>query len=103
MVFLHSANDASEEVVRASDPAVTGADLLPLAVDRNPRVRAAVAARTDCPMGALISLGHDQDLGVLEAVLRNPRTPSTVVRALADHRNSRVSDLAVQRLRNAYR
>jgi len=48
-------------------------------------------------------LGHDHDTTVLEALLRNVRTPSSVVRALADHRNQLISDLAVQRLRNGYR
>jgi hypothetical protein len=103
MMGLPSARSASEDVSRAIDPAVTGADLLPFAVHRNASVRAAVAARTDCPVGALISLGHDHDTTVLEALLRNVRTPSSVVRALADHRNARISDLAVQRLRNSYR
>ncbi|WP_291378182.1 hypothetical protein [Demequina sp.] len=100
---LPPARDVSEDVTRALDPDVTGQSLLPFAVHRNARVRAAVAARTDCPAGALISLGHDHDVTVLEALLRNVRTPSSVVRALADHRNQRISDLAVQRLRNGYR
>lgn len=103
MMGLPSARSASEDVSRAIDPSVTGADLLPFAVHRSASVRAAVASRTDCPVGALISLGHDHDVVVLEALLRNVRTPSSVVRALADHRNARVSDLAVQRLRNSYR
>lgn len=103
MMGLPSARSTSEDVARATDPAVTGSNLLPLAVHRNASVRAAVAARTDCPVGALISLGHDHDVAVLEALLRNVRTPSSVVRALGDHRNQRISDLAVQRLRNSYR
>ncbi len=103
MVALPPARDISEDVIRAIDPELTGSALLPYAVHRSPRVRAAVAARSDCPAGALISLGHDHDTSVLEALLRNVRTPSSVVRALADHRNQRISDLAVQRLRNGYR
>lgn len=103
MVSLPSANDVAVDVARALDATVTGADLLPLAAHRAAVVRAAVASRHDCPMGALISLGHDHDVSVLEALLRNPKTPASTVRSLADHRNSRVSDLAVQRLRNTYR
>lgn len=103
MVSLPSARDASDDVLRALDPELNGSALLPFAVHRNAGVRAAVAARTDCPAGALISLGHDHDTVVLEALLRNVRTPSSVVRALADHRNQKISDLAVQRLRNGYR
>lgn len=103
MVGLPPARDASDDVLRALDPELTGSALLRFAVHRDARVRAAVAARTDCPAGALISLGHDHDTDVLEALLRNVRTPSSVVRALADHRNQSISDLAVQRLRNGYR
>ncbi|WP_296666528.1 hypothetical protein [Demequina sp.] len=97
------ASGASEDVKRALDPEVTGADLLPFAVHREPSVRASVASREDCPMGALVSLGHDSSLEVLSALLANPHTPSSVVRRLADHRDPRISDLAVQRLRNAFR
>ena len=60
-------------------------------------------ARTDCPAGALISLGHDYDASVLRALLGNPRTPSSVVRRLADHRDLAIADAAVQRLRNSFR
>ncbi|WP_169746561.1 hypothetical protein [Demequina phytophila] len=90
-------------MARALDPEVNGSELLPLAVHRDPYVRAAVAARTDCPMGALVSLGHDSSLDVLSALLGNARTPSSVVRRLADHRDPRISGLAVQRLRNSFR
>ncbi len=103
MVALPPARDASEDVLRALDPELTGSALLPFAVHSNVHVRAAVAARIDCPAGALISLGHDHETLVLEALLRNVRTPSSVVRALSDHRNQAISDLAVQRLRNGYR
>lgn len=97
------ARGASEDVARALDPEITGSGLLPLAVHRDPAVRAAVASRSDCPVGALVSLGHDGNLDVLSALLGNPRTPSSVVRRLADHRDPRISDVAVQRLRNAFR
>ncbi len=97
------ASGASEDVARALDPEISGSALLPLAVHRDPQVRAAVAARSDCPMGALVSLGHDANLDVLSALLGNARTPSSVVRRLADHRDPRISGIAVQRLRNAFR
>ncbi|WP_430867694.1 hypothetical protein [Demequina aurantiaca] len=98
-----STRDASEDVLRARDPQITGPELMPLAVHRDPLVRAAVAARSDCPPGALISLGHDHQLVVLEALILNPKTPSSVIRNLADSRTQRVADLAVQRLRNSFR
>lgn len=103
MMGLPYARSTSEDAVRAVDPEVTGSELLPYAVHRSANIRAAVAARTDCPIGALISLGHDHDPSVLEAILRNVRTPSSVVRALADHRNQAIADLAAQRLRNSFR
>jgi hypothetical protein len=74
-----------------------------LAAHRDPYVRAAVAFRGDCPPGALISLGHDQQLIVLESLISNPKTPSSVIRNLGDHRNPQVAGLAVQRLRNSFR
>ncbi len=103
MMGLPYARTTSEDLARAVDPAVTGSELLPYAVHRSAIVRAAVATRADCPVGALISLGHDHDPSVLEAILRNVRTPSSTVRALADHRNQKIADLAAQRLRNSFR
>ena len=100
---ISSTRGASEDVARALDPQVIGQDLLPLTVHRDAKVRTAVASRTDCPMGALIALGHDNDANVLEALIRNVRTPSSVIRSLADSRNSRIAELAVQRLRNSFR
>lgn len=93
----------TDEVALAQDPALEQAQLLQLAVHRDPRVRAAIAARPDAPAGALISLGYDPSLDVLHALVGNPRTPSSVVRKLSDHRNAALADAAVQRLRNGYR
>lgn len=56
-----------DDVARALDPAVVGVELLPLAVHRDPAVRIAVASRTDCPMGALLALGHDRNTDVLRS------------------------------------
>nr|WP_234986570.1 hypothetical protein [Demequina sp. NBRC 110055] len=95
--------DTADAAVLAQDPSLESAELLTLAAHRDPQVRAAVAARTDAPMAALMSLGYDPSLDVLHALLRNPRTPSSVVRKLSDHRNAALADAAVQRLRNGYR
>lgn len=100
---ISQARGASEDVARALDPQVSGSDLLPLAVHKSPAVRAAVASRPDCPMGALISLGHDHNTDVLTTLIRNARTPASVIRSLADHRNPAIADAAVQRLRNSFR
>jgi hypothetical protein len=87
---------------RAAVQDVTSTELLSLAVHREPAVRAAVARRTDCPAGALISLGHDHRPEVLLALIANPRTPSSVVRNLADHVAQPVADAAEVRLRGIY-
>ena len=95
-----SAQDYQLALERATQPDVTSSELLSLAVHREPAVRAAIARRNDCPAGALISLGHDHRPEVLLALISNPRTPSSVVRNLADHRTQQVSDAAEQRLRS---
>ncbi len=94
---------ASEELTRALDPDVTGPELVPLSLHRDYTVRAAVAARTDVPVAVLMSLSHDHVPDVLKAIIANPRTPSSIIRNLADHRNPQVADAAVQRLRNTWR
>lgn len=100
---VSSTQEAREDVVRALDPQVSGPELLRLAVHRDPAVRVAIATRSDCPMGALIALGHDHAVDVLEALIGNPRTPSSVIRNLADHRDSEVARAALERLRTSLR
>mgnify|MGYP003836445607 CR=1 FL=1 len=102
-VGISPARRASEDVTRAQDPDLAPSEVLRLAVHRSAAVRATVASRADCPVGALISLGHDADHAVLGALIANPRTPASVIRTLADHRVTAISDAAVQRLRNNYR
>lgn len=84
---------------RAMQPDIATSELLSLSLHREPAVRAAVARRADCPAGALISLGHDHRPEVLLALISNPRTPSSVVRNLADHRAQQVAIAAEERLR----
>ena len=95
--------DTADDVSLAQNPELEAAALMTLATHRDPRVRATVAARSDAPMAVLMSLGYDPSLDVLHALLGNPRTPSSVVRKLSDHRNAALADAAVQRLRNGYR
>ena len=87
---------------RATRSEIATTELLSLALHREPAVRATIARRTDCPAGALISLGHDHRPEVLLALITNPRTPSSVVRNLADHRVQQVADAAEERLRGIY-
>lgn len=100
---MEQTQNAVADLERARDHELTSTQLLSLAVHRDPAVRATVAARPDCPAGALISLGYDPQPEVLLALLANPRTPSSVVRNLADYRLPAVAEVAVQRLRNTYR
>jgi len=97
-----STEDLQVALERAKIEDVTSTELLSLAVHREPAVRAAVARRMDCPAGALISLGHDHRAEVLLAVISNPRTPSSVVRNLADHHTQQVATAAEERLRGIY-
>ena len=97
-----STQEYQSALLRAAEPDIPASELLSLAVHREGAVRAAIALRTDCPAGALISLGHDHRPEVLLALITNPRTPTSVVRNLADHRTQQVADAAEQRLRNIY-
>jgi len=54
-------------------------------------------------MAALISLGQDRHSDVLQALLRNVMTPMTIVTALAGHRDARVAEAALVRLRHVHR
>lgn len=97
-----STQEYQTALLRAAEPDVPSSELLSLAVHREGAVRAVVAGRRDCPAGALISLGHDYRPEVLLALIANPRTPSSVVRNLADHRVQQVADAAEQRLRSIF-
>lgn len=96
---MSAAKRYADDIARALDPNVTGVDLLPLAVHRATEVRAAVASRPDCPMGALLALGHDRSVEVVTALLRNPRAPETLIRQLAEHRRPEIAEAALNRLK----
>ena len=91
----------SEELLRAVDPDVTGADLVSLASSRDNAVKAALAARLDCPMASMFSLAQENDQKILEALARNPSAPRGVVVHLAQNRRPQVRDLALKRLEDA--
>lgn len=93
----------SDDVARALDPSATFADLLGFCVHPDPAVRAAVASRADSPLGALLALGHDRNIEVLAALVRNPRASETLIRQLAEHRNPDIRDAALMRLKRSMR
>ncbi|WP_084124457.1 hypothetical protein [Demequina sp. NBRC 110054] len=95
--------EKGDELAKAADPATAGQELMALATHRKASVRAAVAARPDLPATVVIFLSRDHSTDVLAALLRNVRVPASTVRFLADHRDPRIADLAVQRLRNEFR
>jgi hypothetical protein len=100
MVFLKAPSRShSEEVARALDPSVRGSELVALAAHRDAGVRAAVASRLDAPMASLISLTHERDLRILSALVDNPTSPPTVIRALTAERRSDIRERALARLR----
>lgn len=88
----------SEDLLRAADPEVHGADLVALAVNRNVLVKAAVAAREDCPMAAMFSLAQEDDPRILEALLGNANVPRGLLVHLAQNRRAHVRELAHTRL-----
>ena len=95
-----------------------------LGSSRNALVRAAIAARTDCPLGLMVTLAHDysaevraaiarngtaqrtvmaylsadRSVEVLTALLENPALPSEILEELAFHKKSQVRAVAAARL-----
>jgi hypothetical protein len=88
-----------EGLAQAVDPRTPRIDLVHLASHKRAEVRAAVAARRDCPLATMLALVHDREGDVLEALAINPSVPQVVLEALAAHRKDAVRVLAVRRLR----
>lgn len=93
----------SEELVRAQDPATIGAELVALAASRDSGVKAAVAARSDCPMASMFALAQDSDARVLEALVVNAHVPDSLIVHLAQSNRSQVREAAEERLAQADR
>jgi hypothetical protein len=83
------------EVREALHDNVSRARMATLAVHKNPDVRAAVAARADCPLGLMISLAHDAKADVRLAVAANERAAFSVLEQLARDRDPRVAKAVV--------
>ncbi len=91
----------SEDLLRARDPQTSRAELVALAAHGKPEVRAAVAARLDCPLATMLSLALESDVRVLEALASNPNAPRSVLERLVSHKRESVGQLAQRRLRTA--
>jgi len=115
---------ASAEVIEATQPGLHKTHIMALGSSRNALVRAAVAARPDCPLGLMVTLAHDysaevrcavarnssaqrtvmvylssdRSVDVLKALLQNPALPPDVVEELAFHKKSDVRSAAAARL-----
>lgn len=88
-----------DDRLRALDPLTTRAELVQLAAHRHTEIRAMVAARTDCPLAAMLSLVHEADQRVLEALAANPMSPRAVLEVLVTSKRDAVRALASRRLR----
>ncbi|MDN4475057.1 hypothetical protein QQX09_04195 [Demequina sp. SYSU T00192] len=115
---------ASTEVEEAAAPGLTKERMQELGGSRNALVREAIAARTDCPFGLMVTLAHDhvvpvraamagnpkvlhsildylshdRQVAVLCAVAGNPSTGQDILEALAAHRKGAVRDAAAAAL-----
>lgn len=115
---------ASAEVQAALEPELTKEQLVEFGASRNALVRAAVAARSDCPLGLMVTLAHDysaevraevarnshaqrtvmtylsmdRSVDVLKALLENPSLPGELVEELAFHKKAPVRAAAAARL-----
>jgi hypothetical protein len=115
---------ASAEVQEASMSTLDKQRIGELGSSRNALVRAAIAARTDCPLGLMVTLAHDysaevraaiarngsaqrtvmaylsadRSVEVVTALLENPRLPAEILEELAFHRKSQIRTVAAARL-----
>lgn len=89
---------AGEDLQRARDPRTPAADLIGLSLHRDISVKAAVAARSDCPLATLCNLAQEADPRVLEAVASNPSVPAVILEQLADHKRPSVRVAARRKL-----
>ena len=87
---FRSAPGSSPEVIEAESPDLDRARLLDLGSSGNVIVRAAIAVRSDCPLGLMVSLAHDYSPDVRVAVAGNPRALRSVLHYLAADRSVQV-------------
>ena len=91
----------SEDLLRARDLQTSREELVRLAAHRDPVVKAAIAARRDCPLASMFALVQESDARVLEALASNASAPRSVVERLAKHKRPAISSLAARRLKFA--
>jgi len=97
MAFTLSRTRA-DDLHRAQEPQTPATELMSLSLHRDWAVKAAVGARTDCPLATLLNLALDEDTRVVESVAGNPMLPDRVLEMLAEHKRGSVRAIARQRL-----
>ena len=97
MAFTLSRTRA-DDLHRAEDPNTPATELIGLSLHKDSGVKAAVAARKDCPLATLLNLALEDDTRVVEAVAANPMLPGRVLEMLAEHKRGSVRVIARRRL-----
>lgn len=82
-----SAPGASAELVEVSASELEKSRMLVLGTSKNGLVRTAIAERSDCPFGLMVTLAHDYSVDVRSAVAANPRAQRSVLQYLSTDRS----------------
>ncbi|WP_084074140.1 hypothetical protein [Demequina sp. NBRC 110052] len=77
---------ASDDVARAAQPDLSGADVLLLSRSRNSVVRSTIAERPDLPLSIVVALTSDSDVNVRAAIAANTHVAAGVLEELAGDR-----------------
>lgn len=86
----------ADRELRASAPSLSNHELAALATDTSPRVRRAVAGRSDVTASAAGALAGDRDRQVRERLADNPACPTAILGRLIDDAHWRVRWTAAQ-------
>lgn len=78
-----AAPGSNPDVERALAPDLSRAEIIEMSNHRNQLVRENIAARQDCPLGAMSGLVHDRKVEVRAALAANPSLPHSLQLFLA--------------------
>ncbi len=78
-----AAPGSNPDVERALAADLPRADIIEMSNHKNPLVRENIAARADCPLGAMSGLVHDRKVEVRGALAANPSLPHSLQLFLA--------------------